>query len=255
MSKPSLVNWKLFSLLLIGGVIGSLAVLPYQLTLTPTDVPLPAIILNALINGVLILALATFLGLLLAQKVGLGAPILEKVVSGEKVSINWSRYVGMSVLFGVAAAICIIVFDGSFAAFIAVETPAAETVSRPSWWQGLLASLYGGITEEIQLRLFFMTLLVWLFGKVTKNAHPKTSSGIVWTAIIVAAVLFGVGHLPLAAAIEPLTTWIILRVIVLNAVGGIIFGWLYWKKGLEAAMIAHFSADIVLHVLLPLIAA
>jgi membrane protease YdiL (CAAX protease family) len=46
----------------------------------------------------------------------------------------------------------------------------------------------------------------------------------------------------------------VIKVILLNAVGGIIFGWLYWKKGLESAMISHFSADIVLHVILPLIA-
>lgn len=31
----------------------------------------------------------------------------------------------------------------------------------------------------------------------------------------------------------------------------VIYGWLYWKKGLESAMIAHFSTDIVLHMLIP----
>jgi hypothetical protein len=36
-------------------------------------------------------------------------------------------------------------------------------------------------------------------------------------------------------------------------VAGAAFGWLYWKKGLEAAMIAHGSADVVLHVLGPLV--
>jgi membrane protease YdiL (CAAX protease family) len=43
---------------------------------------------------------------------------------------------------------------------------------------------------------------------------------------------------------------VILRAVLLNGLGGIVFGYLYWKRGLEAAMIAHFSADIVLHVLL-----
>jgi len=40
----------------------------------------------------------------------------------------------------------------------------------------------------------------------------------------------------------------------LNGLGGLAFGWLYWKQGLESAMIAHFSADIVLHVITPLVA-
>ena len=37
--------------------------------------------------------------------------------------------------------------------------------------------------------------------------------------------------------------------VVLNSLAGIAFGWLYWRRGLEAAMIAHFAADLVLHVL------
>jgi len=47
----------------------------------------------------------------------------------------------------------------------------------------------------------------------------------------------------------------ITEAIVNNGVIGIIFGWLYWKKGLESAMIAHFSSDVVLHLIVPLILA
>ena len=45
----------------------------------------------------------------------------------------------------------------------------------------------------------------------------------------------------------------ITRALLLNGIGGIVFGWLYWKRGLLAAMLAHFSADIVLHVVTPLL--
>jgi len=37
----------------------------------------------------------------------------------------------------------------------------------------------------------------------------------------------------------------------LNGIGGMVFGWLYWKKGLEFAIISHFSADIVLQIIVP----
>ena len=47
----------------------------------------------------------------------------------------------------------------------------------------------------------------------------------------------------------PLTPALITRTIVLNSLAGIAFGWLYWRRGLEAAMLAHFSTDIVLHVI------
>jgi hypothetical protein len=36
---------------------------------------------------------------------------------------------------------------------------------------------------------------------------------------------------------------------LLNGIAGLVFGWLYWRNGLVAAMVAHTSADVVLHVL------
>ena len=65
--------------------------------------------------------------------------------------------------------------------------------------------------------------------------------------------MFGIGHLPITADLMTLTPLIVFRALLLNGIGGVIFGWLYWKKGLESAMIAHFSADIVIYVFLPLI--
>jgi membrane protease YdiL (CAAX protease family) len=91
-----------------------------------------------------------------------------------------------------------------------------------------------------------MTLFVWLLSKL------KMKKSGVWIAIALSTLLFGLGHLPATAAFVTLTPLIIARAIVLNGIGGVVFGWLYWKKGLESAMIAHFSADIILHVLFQL---
>jgi len=44
------------------------------------------------------------------------------------------------------------------------------------------------------------------------------------------------------------------RVVVHNAIGRVVFGWLYWKHGLEHAMPAHFGADIIVHVVAPVLA-
>jgi membrane protease YdiL (CAAX protease family) len=85
--------------------------------------------------------------------------------------------------------------------------------------------------------------------KIKKTETGKPTKVGVWLAIILASIIFGIGHLPTVAAITALTPILVARTIILNSIGGIIFGWLYWKKGLESAMIAHFSADIVLHVI------
>jgi len=52
----------------------------------------------------------------------------------------------------------------------------------------------------------------------------------------------------------PFTPMIILQILLLNGSIGVAFGWLYWKYGLESAMLAHFLVDVVLHVLVPLFA-
>lgn len=59
-------------------------------------------------------------------------------------------------------------------------------------------------------------------------------------------------HLPATAALFPITPLVILRAITLNGLIGVALGYLYFRHGLDAAMLSHFTADIVLHVLLTL---
>ena len=66
-------------------------------------------------------------------------------------------------------------------------------------------------------------------------------------AIIISAVVFGMGHLPLASALNGgLTVPLVAYVITANSLFGIIAGLLYWRRGLEAAMLAHMFAHVVL---------
>ena len=46
---------------------------------------------------------------------------------------------------------------------------------------------------------------------------------------------------------------VIFRALLLNGILAIVAGYLFRKRGLEMAIVCHFSADIVLHVLFPLI--
>jgi membrane protease YdiL (CAAX protease family) len=132
------------------------------------------------------------------------------------------------------------------------KADALAQTAQPAAWKGFLASFYGGIVEEILLRLFLMSLFAWLGSFISKTAEGKPTRTAFWIANILAAILFGLGHLPATAMLMPLTPFVIARAIVLNGLAGITFGYLYQSRGLESAMIAHFSADIVLHVLLAL---
>jgi len=42
---------------------------------------------------------------------------------------------------------------------------------------------------------------------------------------------------------------VVAAALLLNGIAGVDFGYLYWKRGLESAMIAHFCGDFVIYVL------
>jgi membrane protease YdiL (CAAX protease family) len=123
---------------------------------------------------------------------------------------------------------------------------------QPAAWEGLLASFYGGINEESLLRLFMMSVLAWLGKFISHTADGRPTIAVLWIANVLAAILFGLGHLPATSQLLPLTPLVITRAIILNGLMGVAFGYLYMTRGLVSAMVSHFSDDLVLHVLLVL---
>lgn len=256
MNIKKLINWKMYFILLSASIISILAIMPYILTLQgdllkAAPMPFPIVILIIIIQSALLFAVLTFIGLKLSNKLRLKIPIIEKIIAKKKIDFKVKAMIKMSVLLGLLTGIVIILLDFIFFQF-GLESLFKE-ISVPIW-QGFLASFYGGISEEIVMRLFFMTFIVWLISKITKPKNKIIENKLImWAGIFIAALLFGMGHLPVTSELMTLTPLVIFRALLLNGIGGIVFGWLYWKRGLESAMIAHFSADIILHVCLPFI--
>lgn len=123
------------------------------------------------------------------------------------------------------------------------------SASRAALWKRVLVCFYGGIDEEVLSRLFLLTLLAWLGARVFQKQKTRISTVTFWSANIIVAILFGLGHLPNAAMVMPITPTVVALALILNGVAALSFGYLYWKRGLEAAMIAHFCADFVIYVI------
>ena len=259
-TKP--FNWKIFFILLGAATWGVIAITPYSLALQNTDalkalpIPLEVLIPLQWIQNAVMFAIVIGIGLFLANRTGLGLPILEAKLAGEPVGEQVKAILPISIILGVVGSVLIIVIDVFvFSPLLTAELgdkAATLAQAQPAAWKGLLASFYGGITEEVLLRLFVMTLLVWLGKFVSHTEDGRPTAAVLWIANILAAVLFGLGHLPATAAVMPITTLVVIRAILLNGVIGVACGYLYAKRGLESAMISHFAADIVLHVLLAL---
>lgn len=231
------------------------ALLPYlQVVLGPTlaskPLPLPLPVLAAL-QATINFGIAIGLGLYFARKVGLGAPILEAWVYGEPIRVA-RHLVRISCTIGlVVGALTLALIRSPVGTALAAMPVATE--GTMALWKRLLASFYGGLCEEIFTRLFLLSLFFWFIRLV---ARARTESGrtiAFWVANVLVAIAFGALHLPLAARLAPLTPALVTTVIALNALVALAFGYLYRSRGLEAAMLAHFSTDIVLHVLGPLV--
>ena len=233
------------------GALSVFAVLPYALSLLPPDAqahlpPLPVLYIAQSAQGLVMFTLMAWAGLAVGRRVGLGAPWLTARVAGMPLPAQpfpWR----LAATAGVLACAVVLVLNAVAQSWL---PPAPNGVPSPTPLQGFFASFYGGIGEELQLRLFVMTLLAWVLVKLGLGRAAALVG-----ANVVAALLFGAGHLPMAAKIWPLTAAVVAYVVAANASAGVIFGALYARYGLEAAIAAHFVADIGLHVIAPMLMA
>jgi hypothetical protein len=239
--------WLEFGILLTAALIGGVAVLPYSLRLLPdqtVQVTIWILLLSAFQSAVLF-GLTIGLGLLAAHAIGLGAPYIEAALTRTSAPPVDGLIIGVSL--GVVVGAVLLFVDLFF--FLPYWPQALRTMAfKTTLFENVLASFYGGVNEELLIRLFGLSVLAWLLSHAWRRASGSADLVVFWTANVVMAVLFGIAHLPalkvLLGNIPPL---MLVRTLLLNAPVGLVCGWLFWAHGIEAAIFAHFSADLVYH--------
>ena len=242
--------------LALAGALSTLAVLPYALELMAPELrrllpPLHVLLPAQFVQALVLMGLMSWIGLALGTGLGwtrhgCAAPSRARPARPRRGAGRCSRHVAGAVIAVAAVAAVMALLDDRLPPMRVAEPP------RPGPGIGLLASFYGAIGEEIQMRLFLVTLLAWLLVRGSRGriaARPAIGIG-----IVLAALAFGAGHLPAAAQLWPLDAIVVARTLLANGVAGLVFGVLYARRGLETAMASHFLADIALHVAGPLLA-
>ncbi len=108
----------------------------------------------------------------------------------------------------------------------------------------IIASItYGGVVEEVMLRLFFMSLIAFLLHKLSRKQEVSDSQLVI--ANVISAILFAAGHIPATLAMVELTPIVLARCFLMNGGFGLAFGRLYRKYGIQYAMLAHAGVHIV----------
>jgi len=236
------LNTSQFILLIVLGIIGAAAIIPYSAALQGGMALTPRLIVLSILQGAVLSAVAVWVGLAASRSLGLN------------VATPWAQ-LPVPIILGIAAAVLIIVLEVNLFLPRLPEaltgSAAAGAPGNIALWKRLLAGLYGGINEELLMRLFLLSGLLWLLTRIWHGDSGAPVVAAFWTVNIVVAIIFGLGHLPALRGITEITPLLVGRAIVLNSVAGVVFGWIFWQYGLAAAMAAHFSADMVLHVIAP----
>jgi hypothetical protein len=188
---------------------------------------------------------AAVIGLRLSRQIGaLGAPLLGALL--ERHPGAWERLkreATLAVPVGLGLGVVMLLLRFALEQYLPPGTPALGSMGVIG---GLLASIGAAVGEEIWSRLAVMTILAWLILRF-RNGSVLTP-GMAWSANVLAALVFGMMHLPSVAQNDAFTPFAAAGTIFGNTVVGTFYGWLYWKRSLVAAMIGHFSVDVVLHV-------
>lgn len=225
------------------GALGLLlAPLPPELTSNASPFAhLPAwqLRLLLLLNPLVLVTLAAAAGALAAHRVG-----FKSLLAGTPAA---TLAAALSISLGLVASIVIRLADTALAPLLGAQWQAfaAEANATPALPSLVAGALYGGLAEEVIMRWGLMTVVAAGLAGAVRRLRAGTGSGLpasaAWTALVVTALAFGAGHLPALAASVDLTAPVVLRTLALNAVGGLVYGWLYWRHSLESAMLAHAS--------------
>ena len=250
---------KRFSVMLLAGIPGILALMGYIYVTTPSiAVPAglspPLLAVFSGVNSLLLLVVACLLGTYAAPQVGLQSYLNDREGIGGRIWRRLRPEVGLAVSLGAFGGVLILLLDVALSPFVAQDLPQSAIGATDLTVANVLAYapvrfLYGGITEELLLRFGLMSTLSFVGWYVTGRRSDGPGPWVMWVAIVVSAVLFGIGHLPALSQSVELTPALTVRTILLNAIAGVLLGWLYWQRSLEAAMVAHAAFHVPLVVL------
>lgn len=251
-------NWKVF-LVLVGLIIpATFAIWPYTSHQQNISLEWDLLVIDRLIN-ILLYSVLGGIGLLLANRIGLGMPFVEGWATREPMPYRFRNIAAIALITAVILVVLsmflhTVVFDPPVNAMLEKMGIAIPEAANTLPLYGFLAAISAGIMEETEFRLLGLSLLAWLGGLLFHNSDGRPKLGVFWTANILLALVFGAAHLSAEAAMGiPLTPLVVTATLVLNGMGGLVFGWLFWTFGLESAMLAHILADILRHSLIPFI--
>ena len=224
---------------LVGGFFTGLFMLesyPEEIRLQMLDQGVNGSILGAVtaIQGAAYGFILGAIGILIGKKIGLykGERTIEK-----KPLIN-------TLIVALICGASMILFDLLWFGRVS-EAIMDSYTAKPSFAFIIGSIIYGGVIEEVMLRLFWMSLIAFVLYRLFEKGRAEPSTAVLVLANILSSLLFALGHLPATEVLFGITPITILRCFLLNGGIGVMLGWLYHRFGLRYSMLAHAGCHLV----------
>jgi Type II CAAX prenyl endopeptidase Rce1-like len=192
---------------------------------------------------------ASWAGVWAAPRAGLDAPLLRARLAGEPVARRLGALGPRALGYGTLGSLAVLGLNLELAGWLPpalrLGAQGLEGTSRlTAALVGASSAFYGGVVEEVLMRWGLLSLLMLAALRLGLR-RPAAF----WVANVVSALLFGAGHLPVVLQLGAVTPVAVAYVVVANSLVGLLCGLLFFRQGLEQAILAHAWADVALHAL------
>ena len=266
---PDSVEWnraarrRESALLIMLAIAG--AVLEYPLALAIKSIELSELVhaVPFLLITIVLASMVPF-ALRVNPRLGLpGAPLIAAKIAGVKMHFSIRSLLKISVAYAIlaasagAAVLAIVIVPTLFTAHphggvanLPVP-PMLKLAPGRIAMVGALVAIAAAVSEEIQFRLVLFAVFTSIARLISRDSFGQSSRGALWFATILQAYAFGLVHLiPLAGSMFHSTSILLVGGLLMPQTWeGLVFGRLYLKRGLEAAMLAHATMDVAMFAL------
>ena len=177
----------------------------------------------------------SFVGYIISESIGLMRPVRFD----QKTLLK----TGISTLF------CGVLFSSDYFIFAPLIPQLQDFYSKGINFANFISALtYGGIVEEVIMRLFLMSLFSFILWKQFARKYSKEiiPSWIFITSNVICAILFAALHLPSTVTMfGKLTPLLIFRCFFLNGAFGLVFGRFYRKYGIQYSFLGHAGIHFI----------
>ena len=235
-------NYKFLIFIIIVGIIGGFFTVLYAIESISEEMMQLAInqvgsrnmvIAVSMIQPILYVVVCGIFGIILSNKVG-----LWKKITFEKKKILISSIIAL--IGGLALIFADLLIFGHFNEIIKHSFD-----TKPTYEYIIASFTYGGVVEEVMMRLFLMSLISYILYKIFYKKEKEIPTKVFIISNVISALLFALGHLPsTASTFGSITPLLLIRCLIMNGSFGLAFGWLYRKYGIQYSMLAHFGCHL-----------